>query len=105
DSICFEDRRQNVSGIEEHPDDGQQHFNEMCYRLIQGDTLMRKVLDDASVALDILTQHPLVDKKRLGTIGHSYGGNTVLFHTAVDERIRFACTSGAVCSYQYKMAN
>ena len=38
-------------------------------------------------------------------MGHSYGGNTVLFHGALDERIRFACSSGAACSYQFKMAH
>lgn len=38
-------------------------------------------------------------------IGHSYGGNTVLFHAALDERIQFACSSGAACSYAHKMAH
>ena len=38
-------------------------------------------------------------------LGHSYGGNTVLFHGALDERIRFACSSGAACTYQYKMSH
>ncbi len=45
DSICFEDRRKNCMGTE--PDEAAdiaQHFNEMCYRLLRGDTLMRKVL-------------------------------------------------------------
>lgn len=104
DSICFEDRRRNTSGIEPHEQDGQQHYNEMCFRLIQGDTLMRKVLDDASLALSLLLHHPQVDNLRLGTIGHSYGGNTVLFHTAVDERIQFCISSGALCSYEHKTA-
>lgn len=27
----------------------------------------------------------------------------MLFHTALDERIRFACASGAACSYRYKL--
>jgi hypothetical protein len=47
--------------------------------------------------------HPLVDPQFIGMLGHSYGGNTVLFHGALDERIRFACASIAACSYQYKM--
>ena len=38
-------------------------------------------------------------------MGHSYGGNTVLFHAALDPRIAFACASGAACSYHYKMAH
>ncbi|MBN1583709.1 MAG: acetylxylan esterase [Anaerolineae bacterium] len=107
DSICFEDRRRNRAGTE--PDEGDadtlQHFNEMCYRLLKGDTLMRKVLNDAARGLSVLYEHPLVDTKRLGTLGHSYGGNTVLFHAALDVRIRFACSSGAACTYKYKMAN
>ena len=31
--------------------------------------------------------------------GHSYGGYTALYHAAVDPRCRFACISGAVCSF------
>jgi hypothetical protein len=49
--------------------------------------------------------HSLVDPDRIGMLGHSYGGNTVLFHGALDERTRFACASGAACSYRYKMAH
>lgn len=36
-------------------------------------------------------------------MGHSYGGNTVLFQAALDERVRFACSSGAACTYKHKM--
>lgn len=105
DSVCFEDRRRGVAGTAPHPSDTLQHFNEMCYRLVQGDTLMRKVLDDAARGLSLLRQHPQVNAERVGTAGHSYGGNTVLFHAALDERIRFACASGAACSYRYKLAH
>lgn len=106
DSICFEDRRTNRRGTE--PDEGadvEQHFNEMCYRLLRGDTLMRKVLLDSAQAITLMSEHPQIDKKRIGMLGHSYGGNTTLFHAALDERIRFACASGAACTYEYKMAN
>lgn len=106
DSICFEDRRANRSGTE--PDergDVEQHFNEMCYRLLRGDTLMRKVLSDSAQAISVLREHPQFDDRRIGLLGHSYGGNTVLFHGALDERIRFACASGAACTYEYKMSN
>ena len=104
DSICFEDRRKNLSGIEADEEaDGDQHYNEMCFRLLRGDTLMRKVLSDSSQAISILRAHPLVDLRRVGMMGHSYGGNTVLFHGALDTRIRFACSSGAACSYRHKL--
>lgn len=104
DSICFEDRRRNRTGIEaDEAADVAQHFNEMCYRLVRGDTLMRAVLSDSALAVSLLRDHPQVDPDRIGILGHSYGGNTVLFHGALDERIRFACSSGAACTYQYKM--
>ncbi|MDX1521323.1 MAG: acetylxylan esterase [Anaerolineae bacterium] len=105
DSICFEDRRRNRTGLE--PDesaDALQHFIELSYRLVTGDTLMRKVLDDASRAVSILYEHPAVDNQRIGSLGHSYGGNTVLFQAALDERLTFACASGAACTYKNKMS-
>jgi dienelactone hydrolase len=106
DSICFEDRRRNRAGTE--PDEAAdiaQHFNEMCYRLLRGDTLMRQVLSDSAQGISLLRARPLIDPERIGMLGHSYGGNTVLFHAALDERIRFACSSGAACTYQHKMTH
>ncbi len=105
DSICFEDRRRNRTGIEPDAADVEQHFNEMCYRLLRGDTLMHKVLSDSAQAISLLSTHSLVDRNRIGILGHSYGGNTVLFHGALDQRIRFACASGAACTYQYKITH
>ena len=66
---------------------------------------MRKVLSDSALGISLLLSHPQVDSNQIGILGHSYGGNTVLFHGALDERIRFACSSGAACSYRYKLAN
>jgi dienelactone hydrolase len=104
DSLCFEDRRRNHKGIEpDLPADEQQHYNEMSYRLVRGDTLMRKVLDDAQRGFAFLWQDESVDRNRIGILGHSYGGNTVLFQSALDERVKFTCSSGAVCSYRTKM--
>lgn len=106
DSICFEDRRRNRAGTQaDEAADVAQHFNEMCYRLLRGDTLMRKVLSDSAQGISLLRAHELVDPERLGILGHSYGGNTVLFHGALDERVLFACSSGAACTYQYKMTH
>lgn len=105
DSICFEDRRRNRTGTEpDEAGDVAQHYNEMCYRLLRGDTLMRKVLSDSARGISLLRAHPMVDPDRVGILGHSYGGNTVLFHGALDERVRFACSSGSACSYEWRMA-
>lgn len=102
DSICFETRRQDpqVEGF-----DFWQHFNEMCYRIIKGASLMKKVLSDAINGITLLSGLPFVNKKRIGTLGHSYGGNTVLFLSAIDERIAYSCASGSACTYENRMSN
>lgn len=102
DSICFEDRRRDpsVEGF-----DFWQHFDEMCYRILKGDYLMKKVLDDAMNGITLLSNLDYVDSNRIGTLGHSYGGNTVLFLSALDERIAFSCASGSACTYENRMLN
>ena len=102
DSICFEDRRKDstVEGF-----DFWQHFDEMCYGILKGEYLMKKVLDDAMNGISLLSNLEYVDSKRIGTLGHSYGGNTVLFLSALDERIAFSCASGSACTYKNRMQN
>ena len=104
DSICFEDRRRDQTKTEAHEDDVAQHYDEMCYRLLRGDTLMRKVLADSAQAISVLQAHPLIDRERIGVLGHSYGGSTALFHAALDPRPGFACSSGAAVSFKHRMA-
>ena len=104
DAVGFEERRTSRAGMVPAPDaDWLQYYNQMCYRLIRGDTLMRRVLDDAARGVSLLCQHGAVDRQRIGTLGHSYGGNTVLFHAALDTRLAFACASGAACTYATRM--
>lgn len=105
DSIAFEDRRHDVTGTDPHDNDWLQHYNEMAYRLLRDDTLMRKVLADAADALSVLIGLAGVIDDRVGVLGHSYGGNSVLFHAAVDDRVRFAVASGAACSFSTKIAD
>lgn len=106
DSICFEDRRSTGSGTQaaaDPDDDWLQHYNEMCYRLLRGEGLMKKVVEDSSIGLSILAHMEEANPPKLGILGHSYGGNTVIFHAALDERIQYSCSSGAVCNYKNKM--
>lgn len=107
DAICFEDRRKNARGTEPLADDLDfwQHYNEMCYRIISGESLMKKVLDDAVNGITLLSGLAYVDNSRVGTLGHSMGGNTVLFLSALDERIAFSCASGSACTYENRMVN
>ncbi len=106
DSICFEDRRKSRIGTEPYADpdvDWLHHYNEMCYRILHGKSLMQKVIEDSSIAISILLQQDDTIADKIGILGHSYGGNTVIFHSPFDDRIKFSCSSGAVCSYKTKI--
>jgi cephalosporin-C deacetylase-like acetyl esterase len=100
DSIAFEDRRPAGPGTDPRDDDWHQHYNALTYRLVAGDALMRKILEDAMAAISALLARPDVTPETVAALGHSYGGNTTLFLTAVDERIRTGCASGALASYR-----
>lgn len=103
DAITFEDRRGAVKGTAPDHYDWLQHYNAMSHRMLKGDLLMRKCLDDAQRALSVLLEATEVDERTVGVAGHSYGGYTALYHAAFDARCRFACISGAVCSFERRM--
>ncbi len=105
DTVCFEDRRRTGPGTEPRQGDWLQHYNETAYRLVEGELLMSTILADAAQALSALAALDVVDESRIGVIGHSLGGNTTLFYAALDQRVRFACASGAACTYRRKMAS
>lgn len=66
---------------------------------------MNKVLTDAMNGITLLAGLSFVNEQRIGTMGHSYGGNTTLFLTALDERISFGCASGSACTYRNRIHN
>lgn len=105
DSVAFEDRRPAGPGTDPRHDDWNQHYNELTYRLIAGDTLMRKVLDDGMAAVSALLDRSDVMSNSVVALGHSYGGNTTLFLTAVDQRVTAGCASGALASYRRKTSD
>ena len=94
DAICFEDRCQN----KESPD--YNHMHQLHMRLIEGKTLLGKVLCDVSSGIDLLTSLPEVDPKRIGFIGHSYGGRVALFAPVFDRRIKSSVCSCGSANYR-----
>jgi len=54
---------------------------------------MRKMLNDAQAAVDVLGSLPEVDATRIGATGHSLGAKEALYLAAFDERIRAAVAS------------
>jgi dienelactone hydrolase len=105
DAVGFEDRRASGPGVEPRDRDGPQHHNEMAYRLVAGGLLATTVLRDAAAAVSVLAADPRVIGAAVGALGHSYGGNTTLFLTALDGRVAFAGASGAACTYRRRMAD
>lgn len=80
-----------------------QYYNQMTHRLVRGDLLMRKMLLDCQAGLEVL-RTSVSSEAPIGVIGHSMGGNTALFLGALDTRIQFVCSSGAVSSYRRRLA-
>lgn len=80
-----------------------QYYNHAMHRLVRGELLMTKVLEDVALAVTAL-QH-LARATRIGLAGHSHGGNITLFATALDSRVAFACASGSACSFRHKLSH
>jgi dienelactone hydrolase len=93
DAIAFEER--NWSEIP-----GQAEYYELASRLVVGKTLLGKVLHDLHVALDYLTTRREVDERRIGFIGHSYGGRMAIWATALDDRIKAAVSNCGCVNYK-----
>jgi dienelactone hydrolase len=104
DTAGFEDRRRLTSGTTPGDDDDKQYYNEMTYRLLDGELLISTILADGAQAVSVLGHVQGVDDHRIGVLGHSMGGSIALFHAALDERVRFAGVSGAAATYRAKIA-
>jgi len=59
-----------------------------------GYDLLTLDLWDLARGLDVLAAHPLVDRRRIGACGLSFGGTCTLFLAAWDRRVRAAVVSG-----------
>jgi dienelactone hydrolase len=105
DAVGFEDRRPETPGTDARESDASDYFATMCYRLVRGRPLMCTVLADAAAAHSVLVGLDGVDETRIGALGHSMGGASVLLHAALDERIAFAVVSGAACTYEERMTH
>jgi dienelactone hydrolase len=86
DAICFEERADETAPM-------LYHAHQLHTRLMQGQTLLGKVLFDISIGIDLLQSLPEVDSTRIGFIGHSYGGRTALFAPAFDKRIKVSVSN------------
>lgn len=93
DAIGFEQRNWSL------PTGRAQHL-EMTFRLVQGRTLMAKVIHDVSVGIDYLASLDFVAADRLGFIGHSYGGRMAIWYPAFDKRIKASVSNCGCVNYK-----
>jgi dienelactone hydrolase len=93
DAIAFEERQA-----------GGEYF-ELASRLVQGKTLIAKVLHDAVAGLDYLQTRAEVDTERIGFIGHSYGGRMALWLPAFDNRIRASVSNCGCIDYRHSLTH
>src|SRR5574341_683537 len=87
DAIGFEERQHPILRGADY-----ERF-EATRLLTLGSSLQAKMLWDLMRALDYLTTRKEVDRRRLGCLGHSLGGQETLFLSAVDPRIAAAVSS------------
>lgn len=97
DAICFEERSNKEEPF-------AYHTYQLDTRLIQGQTLLAKVLFDISCGIDLLESLEEVDNTRIGFIGHSYGGRAALFAPAFDDRIKASVCSCGSTNYKDMLA-
>lgn len=98
DAICFEERADATDPV-------RYHAHQLHTRLMQGQTLLGKVLFDVSAGIDLLQSLPEVDATRIGFIGHSYGGRTALFAPAFDKRIKASVSNCGSTTFRTMLAH
>jgi len=92
DLLCFEERFDPYFGIPQNSGLTYEVF-EFTKRIQQGSSLQAKYLHDMSKAIDVLCDLEYVDTSRIGVIGHSLGGQTTLYTTWYDERVKVGVSS------------
>lgn len=94
DAIGFEERNWTEDKS------GKAIYYELVSRIINGKTLLSKVLHDISVGLDYLETRVEVDKNKIGFIGHSYGGRMAIWAPAFDKRIKVSVSNCGCVNYK-----
>jgi Abhydrolase family len=81
------------------PASGRPYDTTEFYRMFPEWSCVGKDIYDTMRAIDYLQSLPFVDGDRIGMIGHSYGGHTTIFATALEPRIKAAFSSGPVSDF------
>jgi dienelactone hydrolase len=92
----------------------QAHYGGRCHNpamgaLLFGRTIIGERVHDVRIAISVIAElvrkHNLpVDTNRTACVGHSGGGTTAYYASALDTRINAAMISGAVCQFDSSIA-
>jgi len=95
DHLGFEDRRPPEYKRVENPylNAGDYERFLFCDRILHGSTLQAKYLSDLSAGIDFLETLDFVDADRIGTIGHSLGGQEALWLSWFEPRVKAGVSS------------
>lgn len=93
DAIAFEER--NLSNYTWH-----HNYYELAVRLIQGKTLLAKVLHDIIVGIDYIESRTEFKSDKIGFIGHSYGGKMAIWAPVFDRRIKVSISNCGCVNYK-----
>jgi dienelactone hydrolase len=93
DLRCFGER------LDWNPEDHYACDTNLVHAAMAGWNPLAQNVWDLRRCLDVLAEHPLVDRTRLGMAGISYGGTVTLFTAAVDDRVAAAVVSGYFSSW------
>ncbi len=93
DAITFEERQSEMGG-------GGGNYFELAKRIVNGKNLLGKTLFDISVGIDYLESREEVDSKKIGFIGHSYGGRMAIFAPVFDKRIKVSVSNCGCVNYK-----
>lgn len=88
--------------------DGSCEYFELASRLVQGKTLLTKVVHDITIGIDYLETRfqDLFQKSsfEVGFLGHSYGGRMAIWAPAFEKRIRASVSNCGCINYKDSLA-
>lgn len=87
DAVSFEDRCPTTVDHTDPLDAFLNNYAELSERLLRGETLLKKVIWDASRGIDYLLTRPEVDADHIGIMGYGYGAKMAMWVMAFDERV------------------
>jgi predicted peptidase len=93
DMRCFGERQ------DWNPPENYACDTNLVHAVMAGESPLAQNLWDLARCLDVLEAHPLVDRRRMGMVGLSYGATVTLFLAATDERVAACVVSGYFSSW------